>query len=220
MSEATLRVGFATRLNEALEPKAKQPEAKEALVRKLFSYTKPKARRLLDGKILPAPAEAQAMAKKLGISPGYLMFGEGELRNRMAHGLPAAARRGEKVRLAVQGLGGGKGGGGPFEEIMKHARVMPSTVAQNNFGEMLTTVRSGKPVAIERNKELVAVVIEVGEYERLSQGPKPVLNLLTEHYDRMVASMQTPQFTRAMERLFTATPEQLGAAAVKAAKVA
>lgn len=44
------------------------------------------------------------------------------------------------------------------------------------------------------------------------------LKALTDHFDRLVAKMQTPEQKAAVDWLFRATPEELGAAAVRAAK--
>ena len=43
------------------------------------------------------------------------------------------------------------------------------------------------------------------------------MNTLTAQFDELLARMQTPEARAAMRALFSATPEQLGRAAVEAA---
>lgn len=43
---------------------------------------------------------------------------------------------------------------------------------------------------------------------------------LEEHFARLVQQMQTPKSAAAVDALFNATPEELGEAAVKAARIA
>lgn len=47
--------------------------------------------------------------------------------------------------------------------------------------------------------------------------PKDVRNRLEPHFDELVASMQRPQQEVAIEKLFQATSEELGVAAVRGA---
>jgi prevent-host-death family protein len=100
------------------------------------------------------------------------------------------------------------------------ARVetLPSTDAKNRFAQLIERVtRAGKPVVITRNARPAAVMLSIAEYERLVQAAPDPLASLQAGFDRLVASMQTPQAQASVDALFSSTPEQLGAAAVRAA---
>jgi antitoxin Phd len=96
--------------------------------------------------------------------------------------------------------------------------TLPSTDAKNRFAQLIERVtRAGKPVVITRNARPAAVMLSIAEYERLVQAAPDPLASLQAGFDRLVASMQTPQAQAGVDALFSSTPEQLGAAAVRAA---
>ena len=96
--------------------------------------------------------------------------------------------------------------------------TLPSTDAKNGFAQLIERVTSaGKPVVITRNARPAAVILSMAEYERLVQAAPDPLASLQAGFDRLVASMQTPQAQAGVDALFSSTPEQLGAAAVRAA---
>ncbi|HUV96137.1 MAG TPA: hypothetical protein VMV98_01590 [Acidobacteriaceae bacterium] len=59
---------------------------------------------------------------------------------------------------------------------------------------------------------------EIEAYEQLIEALPDPLAQLTAEFDVLVARMQTPAAKSAVDALFTATPEQLGEAAVRGAK--
>jgi prevent-host-death family protein len=84
--------------------------------------------------------------------------------------------------------------------------------------EVMDRVADGEAVAILRHKTPDAVLISAGNYVEFMQLRQERLNFLTERYDEMVSRMQTPAAAAGVDALFAATPEDLGRAAVAAAK--
>jgi antitoxin Phd len=63
-----------------------------------------------------------------------------------------------------------------------------------------------------------AVLLSYAEFEALTASATPVLDDLSERFDELVATMQTPEAKAGVTAAFAATPEELGAAALKAAR--
>ncbi len=63
-----------------------------------------------------------------------------------------------------------------------------------------------------------AVLLSYAEFEALTKASTPALDDLSDQFDQLLERMQTPQAKSAMASAFDATPEQLGRAAVKAAR--
>lgn len=93
-----------------------------------------------------------------------------------------------------------------------------ATEAQNEFGRVLSSASSGRRVVISRHQRPTAVLLSVEDYNELAQAVETVLDTLSEEFDELLERMQTPEFRGAMERAFGATPEELGAAAVRAVR--
>lgn len=96
---------------------------------------------------------------------------------------------------------------------------VPSSEAKNGFANLIErVVRTNKPVVITRHSQPTVVMLSVDAYERLvAAAPDPLAGLRRE-FDQLLATMQTPMAKAGVEALFAATPAQLGAAAVKAAR--
>src|SRR5471030_1647353 len=85
--------------------------------------------------------------------------------------------------------------------------TLPSTDAKNGFAQLIERVaRAGKPVVITRNARPAAVMLSIAEYERLVQAAPDPLASLQAGFDRLVASMQTPQAQAGVDALFSSTP--------------
>ena len=96
--------------------------------------------------------------------------------------------------------------------------AIPATRMKNEFGAMLErTLRHGA-VAITRHDATKAVMLSYEEFLSLVKPRAASLDELTAEYDVMYARMQTPAMRKATAAAFDATPEQMGAAAVKAAR--
>lgn len=95
---------------------------------------------------------------------------------------------------------------------------MTSTEAQNGFGRMLDTVAKGGTVLITKHNTTQAVVMSVDRYQALTRTEFPDLDALTAEFDEMLVRMQDPGAEEAMLKAFRASPEELGRAALAAAK--
>ena len=93
-----------------------------------------------------------------------------------------------------------------------------ATTLKNSTADVLDQVAARGAVAITRHDKPRAVLLSIGEYERLTGVPSDLLNELHEEYQGMLEAMQSPEQKAAAERLFEATPEELGAAAVLGAQ--
>ena len=96
--------------------------------------------------------------------------------------------------------------------------AIPATRMKNEFGAILErTLRHGA-VAITRHDTTNAVLLSYEEFVALIKPRAASLDAWTAEYDAMYASMQTLAVRKATAAAFNATPEQMGAAAVKAAR--
>jgi antitoxin Phd len=84
--------------------------------------------------------------------------------------------------------------------------------------EVIDLVGDHKAVAILRHKMPDAVLISASDYVEFVKLRRERLNFLTQRYDDMVARMQTPEAVAGVDALFNASAEELGSAAVAAAK--
>lgn len=93
--------------------------------------------------------------------------------------------------------------------------VMTATELKNKTADVFDLVASSRAVAIHRNGKPRAVLLSMEEYAALNTGEDPAwLAQVKEESLRMFDAMQTPEHKAAVERLFNATPEELGEAAV------
>ena len=97
-------------------------------------------------------------------------------------------------------------------------RSFNATDAKNKFGQMLeTTLRDGAAV-IRRHDEPKAVLLSWEEFKDLVTSRRPHLDALTSEFDALLARMQGPAHRQGIQAAFDASPEELGDAAVKAAR--
>ena len=92
-----------------------------------------------------------------------------------------------------------------------------ATEMKNRFGRMLDEVAKGKAVVVTKHDAARAVLISVDEYESLIGASEDDLDTLTDDFDAILAGMQTPDAVAAMKAAFSASPRDLGRAAVTAA---
>lgn len=91
-----------------------------------------------------------------------------------------------------------------------------ATEAKNEFGQLLERAIRGETVVITKHDAPKAVLISIDEYKE--RYPEAKLDSLSAEFDAMFERMQTPQARKAMDRAFHSTPEELGDAALAAAK--
>jgi antitoxin Phd len=91
---------------------------------------------------------------------------------------------------------------------------------KNEFGTVFEQAAVGGAVVITKHDTPRAVLLSYAEFEALTASATPVLDDLSERFDDLLATMQTPQAKAGVAAAFDAAPEELGAAAVKAARTA
>jgi prevent-host-death family protein len=88
---------------------------------------------------------------------------------------------------------------------------------KNEFGTVFEQAALGGAVVITKHNTPRAVLLSYAEFEALTESATPALNDLSERFDELLATMQTPEAKEGVAAAFDATPAELGAAAVKAA---
>ncbi len=99
---------------------------------------------------------------------------------------------------------------------------MPSITAtelKNSTADVFEQVAARRAVAITRHNKPRAVLLSIEQYEALTGEKNPDwLEKLHEEYRGLLDRMQGPEQRAAAEKLFKATPEELGEAALWAAQ--
>lgn len=95
---------------------------------------------------------------------------------------------------------------------------MTSTQAQNAFGRVLDTVAKGGTVLITKHNSTQAVVMSMDRYEALTRAERPSLDALTAEFDAMLERMQRPEVRAGIRAGLSASPAELGQAALAAAQ--
>jgi prevent-host-death family protein len=93
-----------------------------------------------------------------------------------------------------------------------------ATQAKNEFGRVLELALRGDAVIITKHDAPKAILISVEQFNKLAQSPERELDTLDSEFDDLLASMQSPKARAAMKALFTASPGELGKAAVAEAR--
>ena len=96
--------------------------------------------------------------------------------------------------------------------------AIAATRFKNELARVLEQVMRGGAVAITRHDAPKAVLLDYEEFLALTRDRTPVLNELAAEYDVLLERMQTPAARKAVANAFNVTPEQMGKAAVKAAR--
>ena len=96
--------------------------------------------------------------------------------------------------------------------------VIPSTVAQNEFGRVFDRAMAGTDVAIAKHNVVRAVLISAERYRELVGQQTVDLDALSSRFELLYASMQRPEIRTATERGLDATPSEMGTSAVSHAR--
>jgi prevent-host-death family protein len=96
--------------------------------------------------------------------------------------------------------------------------TVAATRFKNEFGSIFEQATVGGAVAITKHNTPKAVLLSYAEFQALTRSTAPALDELTAEFDDLLDRMQTPQSKNAMASAFDASPEELGVAAVKAAR--
>lgn len=103
--------------------------------------------------------------------------------------------------------------------ILETASSISATVAKNEFGRILEkVVQGGGFMVITRHDSPKAVLMSIDEFHELSNSRGAKLDSLTNEFDALLERMQTQEARAGMRLAFDASPEQLGQAAVAAAR--
>lgn len=94
--------------------------------------------------------------------------------------------------------------------------TVAASEAKNQFGQVLESALRDGAVVITKHDAPKAVLISIEELEAIAARGR--LDTLAHEFDAKYVHMQKPGFAKAMDSAFGATPKQLGAAAVKAAR--
>jgi antitoxin Phd len=96
--------------------------------------------------------------------------------------------------------------------------VVSASRLKNEFGTVFEQATLDGAVLITKHSSPKAVLLSYAEFEALTKPATPVLDDLSERFDELLADMQTPEAKAGIAAAFSATPQELGAAAVKAAR--
>lgn len=100
---------------------------------------------------------------------------------------------------------------------------VPSVTAsrlKNEFGSVFDEAAVSGAVVITKHNTPRAVLLSYAEFEALAATAAPALDDLSERFDELLATMQAPKAKAGVAAAFDATPDEMGAAAVKAARAA
>ena len=109
----------------------------------------------------------------------------------------------------------------PHEAAPRLAEMptISATELKNATADVFEQVAARRAVAITRHDKPCAVLLSIDQYEALTaQHNPPWLEKLHEEYSGLLDRMQGPEQRAAVEKLFKATPEELGEAALWAAQ--
>jgi hypothetical protein len=105
----------------------------------------------------------------------------------------------------------------PIDPILGELRVFDSSTVKNGFRDVAAQAAKGA-VAISRYGRPELVIMAAGEYVLLEKLRRTPLDVLTVHFDELVAKMQTAKSKNAVQELFGATSADLGEAALDASR--
>lgn len=95
---------------------------------------------------------------------------------------------------------------------------VPASKAKSAFGEILERVAVTGGVAITRHNVPKAVLLSWEEFASLSRSRSESLASLADEFEGLLAGMQSARAQNAMATAFGASPDELGRAAVAAAR--
>jgi prevent-host-death family protein len=96
--------------------------------------------------------------------------------------------------------------------------AVAATKVKNEFGTILEKATQAGAVAITRHDTPKAVMLSYDEFVWLAKDRTPKLDDLSSEFDALLIRMQTAKARKGMAAAFNATSDQLGRAAVKAAR--
>jgi prevent-host-death family protein len=95
---------------------------------------------------------------------------------------------------------------------------IPASRLKNAPGAIVDQAAAGRPVVITKHGTKRVVVISFDDFQALARARDPGLGALEARFDALFEGMQKPSSKRAAEAAFGASSEELGQAAVEAAR--
>jgi prevent-host-death family protein len=95
---------------------------------------------------------------------------------------------------------------------------IPASRLKNAPGSIVDQAAAGRPVVITKHRAKRVVILSFDDFEGLARASDPGLGALEARFDALLDNMQTPASKRGAAAAFAATPEELGRAAVAAAR--
>jgi len=92
---------------------------------------------------------------------------------------------------------------------------VPATVAKNSFGAILDKAVAGGIVAITKRDKPKAVVLSMEEYQALQSRAANPLQELQSEFESLFGAMQSSRARAAGNKLFGASSQKLGKAALR-----
>lgn len=89
---------------------------------------------------------------------------------------------------------------------------------KNEFGSVFEQAAVEGAVVITKHDTPRAVLLSYAEFEALTASAMPALDDLSGRFDALLAAMQKPAAKNGVAAAFDASPDEMGAAAVKAAR--
>ncbi len=89
---------------------------------------------------------------------------------------------------------------------------------KNAPGTVLDKAASGRAIVVTRRSTPRAVILSIEDFQALARDRSPDLGDLEGRFDQLVASMQTKESRAGVAALFRASSDDLGRAAVAAAR--
>lgn len=96
--------------------------------------------------------------------------------------------------------------------------TVPATRLKNEFSAVFEEAAQRGAVAITKHNTPKAVLLSVAEFEALTRAAAPALDELDGEFDALLERMQTSRARAGLAAAFDASPDELGRAAVEAAR--
>jgi prevent-host-death family protein len=95
---------------------------------------------------------------------------------------------------------------------------IPASRLKNAPGSIVDQAAAGRPVVITKHRAKRVVILSYDDFEGLARARDPGLGALEARFDALFDGMQKPASKRGAAVAFAATTEELGRAAVAAAR--
>lgn len=105
-----------------------------------------------------------------------------------------------------------------LQRLTRDFSSVSATALANGMQKVSNDVMAKGTIVITRHDKPAMVLLSVERYLKLEQAAEPHLDALTRQFDEMLARMQGAEAAQAMDDAFAMSPQELGKAAVRAAR--